>query len=145
MPRSRRSLDKAKFEPLVGSWMHLDMGPGAGWESVQLVEMQDIPSSEDLEQFAIRFRADPQVELEQGIYTVDTGTEAFDLHLQPAEGDENGAEAVASFSLLSDTTPVPEPGWLPMLLVGTASMLLLKRFAANREPALVPQDSGEVS
>ena len=121
---------KAKFESLLGSWMHVDMGVGAGWESVQLVEVLDGPASVEVEQFSIRIRTDPQVELEPGIYTIDTGSAAIELYLEPTGSDEAGRYAAASFGLLDGASPVPEAGQLPMLVAGAASIGYLARHRA---------------
>ena len=94
---------KEKFDSLLGAWMHLDMGEGAGWESVQLVEVRGSPGSAIVEQFTIRIRTKPHVEIEPGIYGVDAGSAgAFDLYLEPAGSDETGRYCSASFSLISD-------------------------------------------
>jgi hypothetical protein len=135
-PRQSRASDfgrfsKAKFESLLGSWMHVDMGVGAGWESVQLVEVLDGPESVEVEQFSIRIRTDPQVELEPRIYTVDTGSSAIELYLEPKGSDEAGGYATASFGLLDSTTPVPESGQLPMLVAGAALIGYLARRRAG--------------
>ena len=129
---------KAKFESMLGSFMHLDMGEGAGWESVELVDVTEFPSSPYVEQFAIRLRTDPQVALEDGIYTVDTGLESFDLHLEPSEGDESAGYAAGTFSLLTDTTPVPEPGLWAMLIAGVGLLALKARGESEKasKPAL---------
>ena len=91
---------KKKFESFLGSWLHLDMGEGAGSESVQLVDVLDRSGAPNLEQFSIRFRTRPQLELQPGICTVDDGSEAFDLYLEPAGSDSAGRYCSALFSLI---------------------------------------------
>jgi hypothetical protein len=91
---------RKKFEALLGSWMHVDMGEGAGWESAQLVDVVGMSGSEELEQFSVRLRTKPQLELQPGVYTLDTGSEAFELYLQPAGSDSAGRYCSAWFSLI---------------------------------------------
>lgn len=97
---------KAKFESLVGSWVHVDLGEGAGWEAVQLIEVLDAPESATVEQFWVRFSASRQVDLEPGIYAVDAGSAgAFELYLEPAESGSSSSDLTASFSLIRPLQP----------------------------------------
>ena len=95
-----KGFSEKKFESMIGSWLHLDPGGGAGWESVQLVEVVDFPDSKKLEQFAIRLCTSPQLDLQPGVYTVDDGSEAFELYLEPAGSDSTGRYCTAWFSLI---------------------------------------------
>jgi hypothetical protein len=75
------TLERAFFEPLVGTWYFVE-GTRAG---LRLAAIEDGPQSREVENFALRFEGTPA--LAEGLYTLrDARGDRVTLFLQPAGG-----------------------------------------------------------
>jgi len=95
---------KAAFQALVGQWFHV---AGSTPVSVQLVAVVAGPASLEADQFTLVFSA-PGGSLAEGTFAVTPPEgDAFDLFLQPDDGDGTGARVFASFNLLQPSPVMP--------------------------------------
>jgi hypothetical protein len=95
--------DRAYFDERVGSWFHVDAG---SYEHLELVEVTGIDASPRLDQFIVRLRGSPHVEIAEGLYEVwPPAGEAFALHIQPAGHDDGGSYYEAAFSIIKPVSP----------------------------------------
>jgi hypothetical protein len=95
---------KAAFQNLVGQWFYV---AGETLAPVQLVAVDEGPSSTDADQFTLIFSA-PGVSLKEGTFTVTPPAgDAFLLFLQPAGMDGSTPTLRASFNLLQPAPLVP--------------------------------------
>lgn len=82
---------RARFEELLGEWVHVDTG---AWQSMQVVAVEDGPADPQVDQFSVVLSGGESVE--PGTYAISSPDgEEFELYLQPSGGE---GEVRAEFS-----------------------------------------------
>ncbi len=120
------------FSQRAGEFFQVDAGAG-GWNSLELMEVVSRNASPLLDQFTLRFRGAANVAFDEGLYDVaPLDGDVFALHIQPTDGDDDGAYYSATFALIQPT-PVPEPNVVLGLLGGAAMLGLLQTRRQKRD------------
>ena len=92
----------ASFEGQVGQWFYIDDGQ---MQHLQLTSVEPGPESEGLDQFSLYFHGHLNVEIDEGLYPVQSDQgEVDELFIQPVGEDEQGRVYMAPFAQLQPTS-----------------------------------------
>jgi hypothetical protein len=86
----------ASFQGQVGQWFYIDH---EGWQQLQLTSVEAGPDAQELEQFSLFFRGASSVQIEEGLYSVQSEQNEIDeIFLQYVGEDEQGQVFKAPFA-----------------------------------------------
>ena len=92
------------FAGNVGNWFQVDAG--SPWTALELIEVEGMEVSPEVDQFSVMFRGSPNTDIAEGLYVVVPPSGAsFELHIQPVGSDETGDLYSASFCLMRPVVP----------------------------------------
>ena len=91
----------ASFQHQVGQWFYVESDR---IQPLQLTSVEPGPDTEGLEQFSLYFRGALKVELDEGLYRVQSAQRDIDeIYLQPVGATERGRIYKAPFAKLQST------------------------------------------
>lgn len=96
----------ASFKRQVGQWFYVDADRSG---RLQLTSVEPGPDTQGLEQFSLYFRGALKVELDEGLYRVQSDQRDVDeIYIQPVGENERGRIYKAPFAMLQSTRTFTE-------------------------------------